>query len=252
MSVVSTIKKYQEDCTITFEAPLPKSFEPLGADTHDNVCTTSPFLGEVIIGQRFGLRYRDQYGEVTMRHVTIRRLRVMDKEENCYIVAFCHLRKAPRTFRIANILYLVCPETGEIEESPYLFLRNYGLQQLSFGKGSPVEENELLSVIMNELHLLAYLAACDGHFHELEQEIMLEYVMARLPYNSFDIEEMTRLIKRIQPDIAAFNTAIRQLRKLSNTSRTLLFRYAQKLVNADAILSAPEFEAIMAIESIDL
>lgn len=250
MKILDSIQHHQQHIEKEFVAPPPRSFAPSEKDSSDDIDVSKPFLGEVIIGQRFGLCYRDVEGNETMRYVTISRLRVTSAEENCYVMTYCHLRRAPRTFRTHSILYIICPETGEIEDNAHTFLRNYGLSETEFGVSSLPTETYLLGTLTSELQFLAYLAACDGHFHDLEREAMLEYVMARLPHNKFNVSIIEGLLRRVQPDILTFNAALRRIKRMPVAERQLLFRYSKRLVNADGMLSEQEFEAILAIDGI--
>jgi len=64
-----------------------------------------------------GIQYQDAYGNVTERHITIRRT-YQDQDgphpDAVYVEAFCHLQQDVRTFREDRILCMFDPETGEV------------------------------------------------------------------------------------------------------------------------------------------
>ncbi|AHI06182.1 hypothetical protein BDW_08410 [Bdellovibrio bacteriovorus W] len=63
------------------------------------------------------MEYSDIEGNRTKRTVTIKRLLL---DDNPMIVAYCHLRKEPRTFRVDRIISMICSDTGEIHECDLL------------------------------------------------------------------------------------------------------------------------------------
>lgn len=62
------------------------------------------------------IRYKDSEGNITERKIS--NIRV---EDGYKIVAFCYIRDEYRTFRIANILEIIDPETGNVYKNPYKF-----------------------------------------------------------------------------------------------------------------------------------
>ncbi|CAA7614701.1 hypothetical protein MTBLM5_140023 [Magnetospirillum sp. LM-5] len=58
------------------------------------------------------LHYADARGAASRRNITVRRIFIEDGD--LHFDAYCHLRRAPRTFVGRNVIDLVAPETGEI------------------------------------------------------------------------------------------------------------------------------------------
>lgn len=65
------------------------------------------------------IRYKDGEGNITERHISD--FEPLDQDPKEAILAFCHLSKVKRPFRITNIIYAAHPETGEIIENLYKF-----------------------------------------------------------------------------------------------------------------------------------
>lgn len=64
------------------------------------------------------LTYVDSNGERSHRRFTIHEILGGPKKGPVYILGYCHLRKAPRTFRIEFIEQIVDLSTGVVSDKP--------------------------------------------------------------------------------------------------------------------------------------
>lgn len=190
-----------------------------------------------LIGQRYAMMYADSEGRSQVRDITIRSYYQRDSEGQFYINAYCHGKKAARTFKQSKIISLIDPNTGEVFENVPEYL---GKLHKVLPSAEP-NFHTFISTIICELHLLAYLAACDGHYHDLEKEVLLEYSMARLGSIKLDMIQLEKYVARVMPDSMCFKAALLKAKQLPKEEKFRLLRYMNKMVNADGILRDEEF-----------
>lgn len=75
------------------------------------------------VNQRIHIDYRDASGNLTSRSVDVKYFEIRNENEN-YISGYCLLRKAPKTFKINNILKMI-DDQGEIVVEPLEFFNKF-------------------------------------------------------------------------------------------------------------------------------
>ena len=104
------------------------------------------------------ISYVDAGGDASERRVTCHAIEGFGGAS--HITAYCHERRAARTFRVDRIRELACAETGEVFDPATHFdlLRQSGALRC---------EDKVLTDVAR---ILVFLARCDGEYHPLEEE----------------------------------------------------------------------------------
>lgn len=117
--------------------------------------------------------YRDADGELTARRIDVES--VLRNFDTNYVDAWCHLRRAQRTFRLERILEISSALTGEVLYPP-------GSALLKFLREASDPGPDFKSVISKGrrgLLCLIWLARTDYDVSEAETEVMLSYLVER-------------------------------------------------------------------------
>jgi len=138
------------------------------------------------------ISYADANGEISQRMISLRTITMQyDRPET--INAFCHMRKAHRSFRVDRITEFACAETGELlDPTEYLLdLHRRGALR--------VDDKNLARLIT----ILTFMGRCDGDFALSEQVAMQEAVERYQRYfgstDDASIERALRESKRLAP-----------------------------------------------------
>lgn len=146
-------------------APMADDGAPFDAD----------FSRTDIAGLAFGMEYRDEAGEASVR--TIRCLAI-DSRDPGYIYAYCHYRRDRRTFRIDGIRSIVSLRSGTIlgPEAAALLLAPYDLPEAL--SASQYALAALVAVVKPGVSILLALAMPDGRLYDEPRHAVLEYITA--------------------------------------------------------------------------
>ena len=159
------------------------------------------------------------------------------------IHAWCHERRAARTFRLDRISEMHDPGTGEVYEAQaeiFSFIEK-------ISHVSPEDETErAIRQNRHALNVLAYLARCDGAYHPDEQDIIAHYMADMCYERNIDGEAILRHVRRLCPTADIFHSSCAALAKSKDINRFL--RYAIQLIEADGIIDDREFDAFHEIE----
>lgn len=191
-------------------------------------------------GAAFWIHYVDRDGEPSERVITVRNLTGHYGQIEC-IFAFCHLRQAYREFRFDGIAEMVCHATGEVLD-PHEHCRELALSGAIKAKDKP------LTALMN---LLAFMARCDGHYHELEQremETILTRYALRFGGDDRTLEQSLIECPRLAPGSGDVMKTLRSFRRFPGGPRFSRFAIecCADIIDADG-RHAPE-EVLWAVE----
>ena len=99
------------------------------------------------------------------------------------------------------------------------------------------------SLIVAGLNVLCFMARCDGDWHDLEEQVIEEFVcslwMRKEWENEPPLPEIIAHARRLAPDGEVFRAAIARYGH-SSTSATILARFVQRVVAADGIICDAE------------
>jgi tellurite resistance protein len=196
----------------------------------------------------FHIVYRNSHGVRSGRVITIRSIR---REFNdVRIGAYCHERKAFRTFLASQIIEATDLSTGEVRADALTFFEHHAL----LGGISPDTrlslETMALQECRDEVTILCIVAAADGHFDEAERDVIIRHVMNRCPDEGMQEHEIQRRIRNLAPDEHAYDSAVHRLRNGRGDTKALMSSL-RKLIDADGIIE-PEEAAFCARLEIDL
>lgn len=121
----------------------------------------------------FDLIYRDANGEVSARRIDIEE--VSRNFDAYYIEAWCHLRRAGRSFRVDRIIELASAETGEVMRPPVEGLRRYIREQNDPGP----DFGSVIGKAKKGLAVLIWIARADNDISEREADILVAYIFER-------------------------------------------------------------------------
>ena len=183
------------------------------------------------------MAYRDSKGQESARHVTI--YKVAPKAGHYMLRGQCHERKAWRTFRSDRVVELVTPADGEVFEDADAFVREYLLAESAHD--SPAAALDAAFARCTDLMVaLSFLARCDGHYDDREQEVIWHVLGARCWDIDYDPSAAARRIALLRPDFDDFIEAVERLVEEGDESALTLARGAVNVVNADRQLSVEE------------
>jgi len=168
-----------------------KEFGPARDD--DEVPADALAVDVDLEGLTIGISYRDGRGDPSFRVIRCHRLR--SKDGLYYIQAECQLRNAARTFRLDRIVEVTDYSTGEIIADVAGFFSMYLDQDQEFERGpsrasrpkapsawlAPTSRNPRVAAAFRDgARILLYLAMSDGHLHEAERALVIDYSVSRL------------------------------------------------------------------------
>jgi hypothetical protein len=122
----------------------------------------------------FLIDYIDPSKLKTSRDIELKHYYFDTEQNDFFIQARCHLRKANRTFRVSRIQKITNTDTGELalkNEILDFFANQY--------KQSPYYIKErLVKKHNNEIDCLVYISRLDGRFTKKEKDIILDYLIS--------------------------------------------------------------------------
>lgn len=178
----------------------------------------------------FDMRYRDADGAATARRISFERLYPGDGF--VYVEAYCHLRRAPRTFRSDRIAELVSVETGEIFD---------GMNgDWSVWRLPPVEKGSDFASVRQKagpgLAILVYVAMADHDLAEAEMEILLDYAAERdaLTGNG-GMRDWSRVAMAASIDMMSVRKAEAEghLSRMKERERAIVAEHALRIIGLD-------------------
>lgn len=183
----------------------------------------------------FLMEYRDAQGEYSCRRVTIRQ--VEDCGDRVYLYAYCHERRALRTFILERVISLVDMFTGEVVED----------LDAALALKRPVVDR-VIGKFEAEVLVLAYISRADGRMVKAERAVIAQYVLGRAPNEEIDLEDLDKRIAGIWCDPAEFRRCLKALVNAPADVRIGLVDAAERLIHADRKVKTEEEKALRHLE----
>lgn len=196
---------------------------------------------ETITGRSYVIEYTGSNGASSTRQILCRRLE--KRAQLLYLHAFCYARDRLRCFRGDRIAAIIDPVTGEVHEPGLLLLNQFALESSSaspFRMGLAPRQYADFNAALN---VLAFMARCDGHWHDAEAERIEDFAISYWLRSdieaTLDTDEVIRLAKRLAPDAETFWVSLNRCAENATMSR-LLRMHVGALIEADGILHEKE------------
>jgi len=223
--------------------PVIRHFSPR-VSTEENEKITEPTPGHEG-GLTFAIEYRAADGNFSRRRITV------IKANDNYISAWCHERKAFRTFRTDRIVCIIDMD-GVIHEPPDDFLADVCTVQPG-AELSPYEK--LREAIRPHLCLLSAIARADGRFTKDEAAVVLDFIRSCSTTVEDGIEtvsasDMTKLVnfaRRQRPLPQMIEPLIHDVMKGPAATRNLFLGACIPLVEADGKVTDEEVSLLQII-----
>lgn len=188
-----------------------------------------PTVSVVDVGGRYRLVYGDVDGVVTEREISVRRAAA--DYGRVYLLAFCHLRQAERTFRADRVLELTAvPSLGPVH-SPSAAIADLARR---LAKPDP-DHAKVMARVRGGLRPIIWIARSDREISSDEASIILDFIAERSALNkSSSPAEWDRALAALFIDEArpTYADAVGALAKMAPGGREapLVDAYAQKIV----------------------
>ena len=157
--------------------------------------------------------YESLTSNVKRRDFLIRR--VIKNKDEYFIDGLALDINAPRLIRVSSISYIIDPVSQKVHKDAYVFLQEVlGINVDDAYLPEPMSDfAKAIEETGNEITVLMYLIAIDKDRAVSEREYVLEYVKARVPYLSYDREQMRDYIISLAPDDDSFSMAFHRVLK---------------------------------------
>lgn len=171
------------------------------------------------------IAYKDVQGQESERRITM--YSINPTIDGDYIIkAFCHERKAQRTFKLSRITELTDIETGEVFNNP----QKYFLDRFN---ESPIGIiTNAFQELESEIMILTFVSRADGYLRKKEREIIMEFIINKSKKN-YDLNLLENEIRRTYCESKDFREALKQLSKKTNDEKTLIMELSTKIINTD-------------------
>ncbi|HEX4846592.1 MAG TPA: WYL domain-containing protein [Novosphingobium sp.] len=202
---------------------------------------------ETLSGLALIIEYENSKKEKTQRIVTCKQLAVQGEAE--YLKAYCHHRKAVRTFRVDRIVDVFDPKSGESLSPVQAFFAQFSPDKVTrsgLSWGLSVRKRADLIAMLNAL---VFIARCDRDFHPTERlvlETALSSFWLRMEVaGDPDFDDILGYATRLSPDGETFWLAMQRFSE-DQTLSGIFRQQVRELIEADGVIR--EEEAYWALE----
>ncbi|WP_156521719.1 WYL domain-containing protein [Croceicoccus pelagius] len=198
-------------------------------------------LSSDISGLSLIIEYEDAAGKTSQRVITCRQLQV--RADKSYVQAYCHHRRAHRSFRLDRVIEIFDPRTGETLSPVDAFFAQFDPNKvtksgLSWGL-SVRQRADLVSL----LNALVFLARCDRDFHPAEVEsieaTVVKFWLEREIAEDCEIEDILDYAERLAPSGEIFWAALHKF-KTDESLKRIFKTAAMQLIAADDVIQKEE------------
>jgi len=169
--------------------------------------------------------YIDSKGQKSERRITMNSA-TQTANSDYILKAYCHEKKAQRTFRLARIQQLTDMETGEIFENP----SQYFTERF---EDSPIGIiTKVFHKLESEILILTFIARADGYLRAKEREIIMKFIMDE-SNESFDQKLLESEIRRTYCESQDFRDSLKKISNETLEYRTKIFELSTDIVNTD-------------------
>lgn len=181
--------------------------------------------------------YRDAAGKTSERIVDVRECDTSYPDG--YLIGFCRLRQAMRTFRMDRIARVIDMETGEIIPD----LLAFAAQKYA---NSPIASlDSLLDDAADAIRALFYIGKADGRFTAKEKQVMLAYCQAAAGDSRITIAQIESVCRSLDiPSKQAFKLICGRIAKLDEPQRMAILDATEKMIATEKTISGEEAEAL--------
>ena len=190
------------------------------------------------VGRTVIIDYLDAKGDHSRRQITVRK--ILNYGDDWAIDAWCHHRRATRTFLLSRIEAMFLPDTGEVIDRPLDFLTG-----VLHGP-----EGKVMARLEDDLTVLVYVARSDGQMRANERVVIVDYVVSSCGDTSLDTKVIELEIQNFWNGPGAFYAALRRLKDEPIDRRNALFRSAEAVMLADGKRREGEEKAMRSIRKL--
>lgn len=226
----------------TRESVLPPTFDLIATDVDDDNAEDGEEIGGAISGFVCAIEYADRHGVVTERAIVCRRYELFNGAPR--IGAICAQSKRYKVFYCASILEVTDLQTGE-SLGDGAFFEQFSVGAVLEGAHDWNTTRRRKEHIIAGLNVLCFMARCDGHWHELEADVITDFVCALWMKKEWEgdppLDRIAAHARRLAPDGKVLRSAIREYAH-SATSAALLNRFVHRVVCADGVITRDEHQ----------
>lgn len=194
------------------------------------------------VGGSFEMDYINLDGDLSRRIIDVR---AFVFSGDGYIQAFCHERRAVRTFKYGGIIGLVDLETGEVI-NPAHFCQHL---KARYDQAPERQMDVFISDLAPIIDILVYTAYCDGKYAPSEQRYIAQWLTDKSEMGSdFLAYALDRMKKHPVPDFFDFSAAVRAVNQRFPEWRPAILEYARNVAEADRKITNEETDALSVLE----
>lgn len=181
--------------------------------------------------------YRDASGSSTERLVDIKECDTTNPAG--YMIGFCRLRNAIRTFRMDRASRAIDIDTGGLIPS----LTEFAAKKYNESPISSIDN--LFNNSSDSLRALFYIGKADGRFTQKEKQIFLAYCQKASGDERIDMEQIENACKYLAaPTKQAFKLICGRLAKLDEAERIAVLNATAAMIATEKTISGEEVEAL--------
>lgn len=231
---------------------LPPAFvESAGARDDDEMLSPAVVeIDESIEGLVIGISYVDARGEASDRVIECYHLVGTDSGD-VLLRAYCHVRAAPRCFRLDRIRQITDYRTGEIHDDPKPVLASFcAAAGIAWsGRSAGEDHARLIRTLRDPLKVLLFVAGCDGDLDPREGDHILLFAddMAwttdgrRLDY---DEDALIDWLERQRPTWEQVEKSLGRVVGWDERSMRRFLLALRSVIEADEVLDSAEVDLL--------
>lgn len=194
------------------------------------------------VGGSFEIDYINLDGILSRRIIDVR---AFVFSGDGYIQAFCHERRAVRTFKYDGIIGLVDLETGEVID-PAHFCQHL---KARYDQAPERQMDVFISDLAPIIDILVYTAYCDGKYAPSEQRYIAQWLTDKSEMGTdFLSYALDRMKKHPVPDFFDFSAAVRAVNQRFPEWRPAILEYARNVAQADRKITDEETDVLSVLE----
>lgn len=190
-----------------------------------------PILGFVCI-----IEYADAHGEVSERLIQCRRYEMYDGD--AVVGAICGRSGRYKLFRCDRMLEVTDAETG-VSLGDGRFFEQFAVGKFRARADTWNTTSQRKSLLIAGLNVLCFMARCDGHWHQLEEQVIEDFActlwLRKEWENEPPLDKIVQHARRLAPDGEIFATAVQRYGS-SGSSAAILSRFVHRVVAADGVI----------------
>lgn len=216
-------------------------------DADESVAPNTADNAERALSTLLVIRYCDAKGNFSRRRITLRR--ITPREGDLMMAAYCHERRAPRHFLASRVVECIDASTGEVFNDVRAYLANHVLFDADIGAQRERGTRTALRRHRTDLAALIYLARSDGHLHEGEADLVVEYI-ERIAEEPVDRTLIFRHLARLYPDWESCNDALHDIADRSPEQLQCFVDVVGRMLDVDGRVSEEEVEFLHDLQTV--